>query len=87
MAEFMGSIENFLFGGQRARIEKFQALPKWQQYLALLIGIVGGFFQVLASSLNNNFSTTLWLLAAKPVDNWRRWKALRSGRLYISFFD
>jgi len=83
----MSTIENFLFDDQRRRIEKFQALPSWKQYLALPIVLISSFFQVLASSLNNGLSITVMLLVAKPVDSWRRWKAMRAGQLYTSFFD
>ncbi len=83
----MSSIEGFLFDDQRRRIERFQSLATWKQYLALPIVLIGSFFQVLASSLNNGLSITLMLLIAKPTDSWRRWKALRTGQLYISFFD
>ena len=79
--------ENFLFDGQRARIRKFQSLPRWRQYLALPLVIIAAVFQVLAACFDNGLSITLVLLIAKPMDNFRRWKAMRSGQLHTSFFD
>ncbi len=83
----MNTIEDFLFADQRRRIEKFQSLPAWKQYLALPVVLIGSFFQVMASSLTNGLYITLFLLLSKPIDSWRRWKAMRRGQLYTSFFD
>ena len=81
------SIDGILFDGQRAKIKKFQSFLLWKRWFALPLCLVAGIFQALGSIFNNPVSITMILLIAKPVDNFRRWRALKRGELYSSFFD